>query len=168
VAAIAPVSNVDLLVPLIPGTPGQGYLVMALYGLAAVQPSFDPLTVLAPPARQRVPVLTSGCLYEILAGYRTLQAGQLVLGGSLPQPVVEQLAHYDNPAQAAPSAPILIVQGTADEAVPFDITAGPLLDQLNDYAQPITFVPLRNENHDGAVFASTTVVADWIAARFAA
>ena len=168
VAAIAPVSNVDLLAPLIPGTPGQGYLVMALYGLAAVQPSFDPLTVLAPPARQRVPVLQSGCLYEILAEYQSLNAGQLVLGGgALPQPVVDQLARYDNPAQVAPSAPILIVQGTADEAVPYDITAGPLLDQLGT-SQPVTFVPVPNANHDGAVFASTTTVADWIAARFTA
>jgi len=165
VAAIAPVSNVNLLAPLIPGTPGQGYLVMALYGLAAVQPSFDPLTVLAPPARQQVPVLQSGCLYEILAAYQSLHAGQLVLGGALPQPVVNQLAQYDNPAQSAPSAPILIVQGTADEAVPYDITAGPLLDQLGD-SQPVTFVGVPNANHDGAVFASTTTVADWIAARF--
>ena len=167
VAAIAPVSNVNLLVPLIPGTPGQGYLVMALYGLAAVQPSFDPLTVLAPPARQRVPVLESGCLYEILAQYQSLKAGQLVLGGSLPQAVVDQLAQYDNPARTAPSAPILIVQGTADEAVPAGIT-DVLRAQLEEYSQPVDFVSLTNENHDGAVFASTTTVADWIAARFAA
>lgn len=50
--------------------------------------------------------------------------------------------------------------------MPFDITAGPLLDQLNAYDQPVTFGPLQNETHDGAVFASVTVVADWIAARF--
>ena len=166
VAAIAPVSNVDLLAPLIPGTPGQGYLVMALYGLQAVEPTFDPLKVLGPLARRRVPVLESGCLYEILAEYQSLKAGQLVLGRKLPQPVVDQLARYDNPAQQPPSAPILIVQGTADEAVPFDITAGPLLGRLNAYDQPVTFVPLQNETHDGAVFASVTVVADWIAARF--
>lgn len=168
VAAIAPVSNVDLLAPLIPGTPGQGYLVMALYGLQAVEPSFDPLKVLGPLARRRVPVLESGCLYEILAEYQSLQAGQLVLGRKLPQPVVDRLAHYDNPAQQPPSAPILLVQGTADDAVPYDITAGPLFSQLDAGSQPVTFVPLENETHDGAVFASVTVVADWIAARFTA
>jgi pimeloyl-ACP methyl ester carboxylesterase len=166
VAAIAPVSNVNLLAPLIPGTPGQGYLVMALYGLATVQPSFDPLTVLAPPARQRVPVLQSGCLYEILASYQGLNAGQLVLGGALPQPVVDQLAHYDNPGQVASSAPILLVHGRLDEAVPYDIAAPALLDQLDDYAQPVQLVTLDDANHDGAVFASVTIVADWIADRF--
>ena len=53
VAAIAPASNVDLLAPLIPGTPGQGYLVMALYGVAAVDPSFKPANVLAAPAEAK-------------------------------------------------------------------------------------------------------------------
>ncbi|MEU4220357.1 lipase family protein [Actinoplanes sp. NPDC026623] len=166
VSAIAPVSNVDLLAPVIPGTPGQGYLVMALYGLNAVEPGFDPFTVLARPAQEKVPVLQSGCLLEILDAYAPLTARQLLNGGSLPPPVVRKLAQYDNPAQSAPSAPILIVQGTADEAVPYQITAGPLLNQLNAYNQPVTFVPLEGETHDGAVFASTTLVADWIAARF--
>ena len=166
VAAIAPASNVDLLAPAIPGTPGQGYLVMALYGLAAVQPSFDPLTVLAPPARQRVPVLQSGCLMEILAGFQSLTADELLLNGALPQPVVDRLARYANPAQVASSAPILLVQGTADEAVPYDITAGPLLAKLRTYPPPVRFVPLQDQNHDGAVFASTKLVADWIANRF--
>jgi alpha-beta hydrolase superfamily lysophospholipase len=166
VAAIAPASNVDLLAPVIPGTPGQGYLVMALYGLAAVQPSFDPLTVLAPPARQRVPVLESGCLLEILEKYQALQPRELLVGGALPQRVVDRLAHYANPAQAPSSAPILLVQGTADEAVPYDITAGPLLEQLETYAPPVRLVTLENETHDGAVFASTKLVADWIATRF--
>lgn len=166
VAAIAPASNVDLLAPAIPGTPGQGYLVMALYGLAAVQPSFDPLTVLAAPARQRVGVLQSSCLYPILEAFAPLTAEQLLIGGALPQPVVDKLARYANPGQQASSAPILVVQGTADEAVPYDITAGPLLTQLRAYAQPVRFVALRDQTHDGAVFASVNLVADWIAARF--
>jgi pimeloyl-ACP methyl ester carboxylesterase len=166
VAAIAPVSNVDLLAPLIPGTPGQGYLVMALYGLNAQDPTFDPNTVLNKPARQRTSVLQSGCLIEILDTYASLTADQLLVGGALPQPVVDTLAHYDNPAQSAPSAPILIVQGTADEAVPYDITAGPLLDELHAYDQPVDFVPVDGANHDGAVFATVDQVADWIAARF--
>jgi predicted esterase len=166
VAAIAPASNVDLLAPLIPGTPGQGYLVMALYGLAAVQPSFDPQTVLAGHARDRLPVLQSGCLLEILTAYQSLRPRQLLTDGALPAPVVAQLAHYANPAQAPSTAPILLVQGTADEAVPYDITAGPLLDQLKAYAPPVTFVPLEGENHDGAVVASVDIVADWIATRF--
>jgi fermentation-respiration switch protein FrsA (DUF1100 family) len=167
VAAIAPVSNVDLLAPFIPGTPGQGYLVMALHGLNAVDPTVIPATILAPPARLRSPVLLTGCLYEILDRFAPLTATELLINGALPASVVSKLATYGNPATSAPSAPVLIVQGTADEAVPFDITAGPLVGQLQTYSQPVEFVPVEGANHDDAVFATVEVVADWIAARFA-
>ncbi|MEU7906897.1 alpha/beta fold hydrolase [Actinoplanes sp. NPDC049118] len=168
VSAIAPVSNVQIFAPLIPGTPGQGYLVMGLYGLNAVNPSFDPNSVLAAPAKQRTGVLQSGCLYEILAAYETLTAEELLVDGALPQPVVDQLAANDDPAQSAPTAPVLLIQGTDDEAVPYGLTAGPLLDQLTGYqTQPVDFVAVDGANHDQAVFATTGQVANWIAARFA-
>ena len=164
--ALAPVSNLDLIAPQIPGTPGQGYLVMALYGIKAVEPGFDPNRVLAPPAQRRTPVLESGCLLEILSAYEPLSATDLVVGGTVPQGVLDRLARYGNPAQSPPSAPILLVHGTADEAVPYGITAGPLLDQLSTYHQPVRLVTIDGADHEGAVFRSTTLVADWIAARF--
>ncbi|MCY1139174.1 alpha/beta fold hydrolase [Actinoplanes sp. Pm04-4] len=166
VSAVAPVSNADLFAPLIPGTPAQGYLVMALYGLQAVDPTVNPNTILAAPARQRTGVLQSGCLNDILTAYQSLTASELLVGGALPQSVIAKLSKTANPAQKAPSSPILLIQGTADEAVPYVITAGPLLTQLTAYNQPVQFVELDGATHDGAVFQSTTLVADWIAARF--
>ncbi|MET8150458.1 alpha/beta fold hydrolase [Actinoplanes sp. NPDC049668] len=168
VSSIAPVSNVPIFAPLVPGTSGQGYLVMGLYGLNAVNPAFDPNSVLAAPAKQRTSVLQSGCLYEILAAYESLTAEELLVGGALPQPVVDQLAAYDDPAQSAPTAPVLLVHGTEDEAVPYVLTAGPLLEQLTAYqTQPVEFLSVDGANHDQSVFATTGQVAAWIAARFA-
>jgi len=164
VAAIAPVSNIDVLAPLIPGTPGQGYLVMALYGLSTVDPSVNPNTLLAAPARQRATVLQRGCLYEILDAYAPLTPEQLLVGGKLPDSVTAKLARYGNPAQTAPSAPILIVQGTDDEAVPLFVTEI-LLEQLAQYRQPVEFWRIEGANHDGAVFQTVDRVANWIAAR---
>ena len=164
-AAIAPVSNVDVLAPLIPGTPQQGYLVMGLYGLSAVDSSFSPASVLNAPARQRTSVLQTGCLNEILAAYSTLTAGQLLVGGALPAPVVAELAHFDNPGQSAPTAPVLIVQGTADEAVPAAVTANYLLPELGD-SQQVRYVPIDGATHDSAVVDSAGLVADWIAGHF--
>jgi len=166
VAAIAPASNLDLVAPFIPGTPGQGYYVMGLYGINAIEPTFDPNAYMAAPARARTGVLRTGCLYEILDAYANLTAEQLVPNGQVPQIVLDKLAQYGNPATSPPSAPILIVQGTEDEAVPYEITAGPLMDELSVYRQPVEFVPLEGQNHDGAVFASTETVATWIAQHF--
>ena len=166
VSAIAPVSNLDILAPLIPGTPGQGYFPMAMAGLSAVENSIQPLTVLAPPAQQKASVLATGCLNQILAAYQNLTAEQLVNGGTVPQWVLNDLAHYGNPAQTAPTAPMLIVQGTDDEAVPYFLTHDYLLPELQAYSQPVQFVSITGADHEGAVFQSTTTVANWIAGRF--
>jgi pimeloyl-ACP methyl ester carboxylesterase len=166
VSAIAPVSNADLFAPLIPGTPGQGYLVMGLYGLQAVDTTFSGTSPLATPAKLRTPVLAAGCLNEILSTYQSLTASQLLVGGTLSTSVVNELVHFVNPAQQPSSAPILLIQGTDDEAVPYDITAEALLPELQQYSQPVQFVPVQGADHDEAVTATTSLVANWIAARF--
>jgi pimeloyl-ACP methyl ester carboxylesterase len=166
VSAIAPVSNADLFAPLIPGTPGQGYLVMGLYGLQAVDTTFSGTSPLAMPAKLRTPVLAAGCLNEILSTYQSLTRDQLLVGGALSNSVVNELVHFVNPAQQPSSAPILLIQGTEDEAVPYDITAEALLPELQQYSQPVQFVPVQGADHDGAVTATTSLVANWIAARF--
>jgi pimeloyl-ACP methyl ester carboxylesterase len=166
VSAIAPVSNADLFAPLIPGTPGQGYLVMALFGLQTVDTTFSATSPLATPAKGRTAVLAAGCLNEILAAYKPLTADQLLVGGALSSSLVNELVHFVNPAQQPSSAPILLVQGTADEAVPYDITAGALLPELQAYSQPVQFVPVQGADHDGAVTATTALVANWIQSQF--
>ena len=167
VVSIAPVSNAETFAPLVPGTPGQGYLVMGLFGLQAQDPSVNATALLANPAKLRTPVLQAGCLNEILSTYQGLTADQLLVNGQLPASVLTKLAHYDNPGQRPPTAPVLLIQGTDDETVPYDFTLA-LSQQLTDYhTQPIEFLPVENADHDESVFATTTTVANWIAARFA-
>jgi alpha-beta hydrolase superfamily lysophospholipase len=165
-AAIAPASNVDVLAPDIPGTPGQGYLVMGLYGLNAVEPTFLPATVLAAPARAKTPVLQTGCLNEILAAYANLTRTELLTGGNLPASWVNKLKQYDNPGQSAPTAPILVVQGLDDQAVPAPVTEIFLIPQLSNWpGAQVEYRPIANADHDQAVVQTTGSVADWIAAR---
>jgi pimeloyl-ACP methyl ester carboxylesterase len=167
VSAIAPVSNAQIFAPLIPGTPAQGYLVMALYGLQAVDSSAAAASTLAVPARTRTSVLATGCLYEILNAYAPLTADQLLVGGALSAPTVTKLEHYLNPAQQKPTAPVLVVQGTEDEDVPYDITHDALLPELQAWGnEPIDFLPVAGADHDGAVAQTTAQVATWIASKF--
>ncbi|MBG0562369.1 alpha/beta fold hydrolase [Actinoplanes aureus] len=168
-ASIAPLSNADVLAPFIPGTPAQGYFVMALYGVNAVEPTFQPFTYLAAPAEARVGVLQTGCLFEILDAYDELTAAQLVNGGVVPGAVLNKFRQYLNPGQTSPSAPVLIVHGTADEAVPFFLSEDYLVPQLKQQypSLSVEFVPIPGANHDQAVIQSADLVADWIAARLA-
>jgi len=164
-ASIAPVSNAATLAPLIPGTPNQGYLVMGLYGLQTVDSSFSASSVLASPAKAKTSVLSSGCLMEILAAYQNFSASQLLVGGALPDSVVAKLDHWVSPAQTAPTAPILLIQGTADESVPAFLTEM-LVDELHHYSQPVTYQKIHGATHDSAVVDSATTVATWLAGRF--
>ncbi|MEU4622645.1 alpha/beta fold hydrolase [Actinoplanes sp. NPDC023801] len=164
-AAIAPVSNTQEFINYIPGTAAQGYLVMALYGVSVVDPTFKWKDVLAAPAEEKLGVLQSGCLYDILDAYDEFTAEQLVEGGVVSDAVLAKMASYENPAQTAPSAPVLLVHGTADDAVPYfasEILAG----QIAGYGVPVTFQTVENATHDGAVTQTAALVANWIATRF--
>jgi pimeloyl-ACP methyl ester carboxylesterase len=165
-ASIAPVSGIPALAAMIPGTPIQGYLVMGLYGLNAVDPSFSPNSVLAPAAKSKQTVLSSGCLNEILTAYQSLTASQLLIGGALPDAVVTKLTSYDEPAQTTTTASVLLVQGDADTTIPVELTRDVLLPQLQTYAPTVTYVEVPNGTHDSAVTDSAGDVATWLAARF--
>jgi pimeloyl-ACP methyl ester carboxylesterase len=167
VVAIAPVNHVEILAPAIPDFPNRGYLVMALAGLSTVEPTVNPAALLAAPARLRLPVLLTGCLNEILAAYEPLEGDNFLAGGTLPQTVVDKMVRWENPAQSPPSAPILLVQGTADEAVPAFVTEMLATDKNDAYpSRLIELKEYEGEDHEGAVFASVDYVSDWIATRF--
>jgi pimeloyl-ACP methyl ester carboxylesterase len=164
-AALAPVSNTQEFINYIPGSEAQGYLVMALYGVSVVDPAFKWKDVLAAPAEAQLGVLQSGCLYDILGTYQNFAPGDLVEGGQVPAAAVAKMASYENPLQTAPSAPVFLVHGTADTAVPYfasEILAG----QIADYGVPVTFHTVDGATHDGAVTETAALVANWIATRF--
>jgi pimeloyl-ACP methyl ester carboxylesterase len=168
VVGIAPVSHVDVLAPQIPFAPNRGYLVMALAGLTTVDPSVRLRDLLADPAEQELPSLENGCLNEILTAYADLDDPNLFLeGGTLPQTVVRKLAYWDNPGQSPPSAPILLVQGTADDAVPYTVTRS-LARELNRYGTAtVEYKEYEGATHEGAVIESVAFVDRWITTRFA-
>lgn len=165
--ALAPASNVNLLAAGIPGTPGNGYLVLGLIGLAAVDPSVDVKALLAPPAEALLPVAYTGCYVEVLTAYQGLTAEQLIEGGSLPADILAKFGQYGNPAQQAPTAPTLLVHGDADEAVPAAVTQQLLHPQLCAYGTPVQLNIYPGQSHDPVIPASSVDVIAYLHARFA-
>src|SRR5215213_5851586 len=119
--AIAPATSIDVIAPALVGTPVQGYLVMALAGLAAVDPSVQLEDVLAPDALERLGVLESGCFDEVMAAFSELSPDELLVGGAVSDALVAKFA-ASNPGQEAPNAPVLLVQGSIDDTIPADFT----------------------------------------------
>jgi len=166
VVAFAPASNLDLLAQGILGTPGQGYLVMALTALASIDNSVHVNQILAQPALDRIAVLDTGCVDEILGAYADLTPAQMVVGGQVPQSIVSKLAHYGNPAQQPSSAPTLLVQGTADQTVPPDLTAY-LESQMCTVHDTVSLQYAEGIDHDSLPSHTIDLVRQYIIDRFA-
>ncbi len=167
VVAIAPVSNLDIIGPALVGTPLQGYLAMAVFGLAAVDPSVHPQDILAPPALSRSGVLDTGCFNEIIAAYAPLTADQMVIGGVLPDSLVADSAAHSNPAQQPNTAPVFLVQGDADTTIPPDLTGLLQLEECAVNTVPTQLTLYPGQDHDPVLYASQSDVAAYITARFA-
>jgi pimeloyl-ACP methyl ester carboxylesterase len=165
VVAIAPASNLDIIASAIPGTPGQGYLAFAVYGLAAVDPTVHPEEILAQRALDLAGTLDTGCFNEVLAAYAPLTADEMVVGGVLPDSFLAKLAR-SNPAQQPGNAPVFLVQGGADQTIPPDLTQ--FLQQqecaINTVATRLTIY--TGQDHDPVLYASQADVVSYVTARF--
>jgi acetyl esterase/lipase len=164
VVGMAAASDLDQLAEAIVGTRGQGYLVMALSGLAAVDPTVHPELLLAPPALRRVGVLETGCFQEIIGGFADLTAEQLLLGGALPPQIVAKFA-ISNPGQHRGDAPILLLHGEADETVP-SFVSDDLLDAYCAKGTPASVRKYPEATHDSILIDSSVDALDWINGRF--
>lgn len=162
--ALAPASSLERIVPAVVGTPVQGYLVMAVSGLAALDPTVQLDQVLAQPALDRVGVLESGCFDEVMAAFGDLTADELLVGGELSDALLAKFAAND-PGQAAPGAPVLLVQGLIDDTVPADVTRS-LQGQLCTFGESVQLAEYPGLGHIDLLPAAQADVIDYIAARF--
>jgi acetyl esterase/lipase len=160
----AAASDLDQLAAGIVGTPGQGYLVMALSGLAAVDPAVRPTRLLAWPALSRTHVLESGCFMDIIGEFADLTADELLVGGALPPQIVERFA-VNNPGQRQGHAPILLQTGEADDTVP-PFVADNLLAAYCAKDTAIAVQKYAGSTHDLIVIDASTDALAWIDDRF--
>jgi pimeloyl-ACP methyl ester carboxylesterase len=162
--ALAPLSNLDLITPGLAGTPLQGYLVMAIYGLSAVDPTVQPEDILAQPALDRVSALETGCFAEVHAAFPDLTADELLVGGQLSDALIAKFAE-SNPGQVAGGSPVLLVQGLSDDTIPADLTQY-FHSQLCAFDQPVQLTEYPGLGHVEVLAGSQGDVIDYITARF--
>jgi pimeloyl-ACP methyl ester carboxylesterase len=162
--ALAPASNIDLIAPALAGTPVQGYLMMAISGLAAVDSTVHPEQILGQPALDRISVLESGCFDEVMAAYADLTPDELLVGGQLSDAVVAKFA-ASNPGQKAANSPVLLVQGMDDDTIPADLTEY-FQSQLCAFDQPVQLTEYAGAGHVDVLPASQEDVIDYISDRF--
>mgnify|MGYP000971924387 CR=1 FL=1 len=74
---------------------------------------------------------------------------------------VEKFLENNQPATEKINVPVMIIQGTADMAVPYPVT-NTLQQGLKDMGTTVTFVPVQNASHTEAIVESRTQLLTFI------
>lgn len=170
VAAVAPVTSVLDLAPTGDQPPPSGqsaFTAMVLYAWARHYGTFQLQSVLTPAGIADLSAVSSSCVNTIASLYDAVDPGRFFLPGWQASPAVQAANRANRPGNAPTSAPILVVQGTADAVVPFTQTTRFVTRQLcrNQY-DTVDYVAERGVGHSQALDRSTTLIDQWLQARF--
>ena len=169
VVAGAPPSQFEAIYAFLTGSPFQYYLFMAGAGLnVAYGNAIAPLSqVMTPEGQSLLPILGQGC-----SGYLAQHLNQLSLASIVPKdpftiPAWKPLLEANDPGNfTTPStAPLLIIQGGADEQIPVVTTQ--LLEQHEcSIGQDVERWIYPGQSHSGVISVSLNDMITWIGDRF--
>jgi pimeloyl-ACP methyl ester carboxylesterase len=170
VAAVAPVTSVLDLAPTGDQPPPSGqsaFTAMVLYAWARHYRTFGLGSVLTPAGIADLSAVSSSCVNAIASLYDAVAPGRFFLPGWQARPAVQAANRANRPGDAPTSAPILIVQGTADDVVPFAQTTRFVSRQLcRSQYDTVDYVAERGVGHSQALDQSTALIDRWLQARF--
>ena len=170
VAAVAPVTSVLELAPTGDQPPPSGqsaFTAMALFAWAQHYRTFPLRKVLTPAGRAGSSAVSSSCVDGVASLYDAVSPTRFFLPGWQEQPAIQAANQANRPGGSPTSAPILVVQGTADEVVPFGQTTDFVGRRLcRSQYDTVDYVTERGVTHTQVLDLSTTVINRWIRARF--
>jgi pimeloyl-ACP methyl ester carboxylesterase len=170
VVAGAPPSQFNVLYPVLVSSPYRYFLFMLAAGYhVAYGTRTAPLSeVLTPLGMSLLPVLGQGCSTYVATRVDPIPAAMLLKGNPFDLPKWKPLLEANDPgsvAQAA-SAPLLIIQGGADDVIPV-ATSQVLMTHLCSIGQDVERWIYPGQTHSGVVGPSATDMTHWISDRFA-
>ncbi len=170
VAAVAPVTSVLDLAPTGDQPPPSGqsaFTAMALFAWARHYGTFQLGKVLTPAGLAGIPAVASSCVDGVASLYDAVPPARFFLPGWQHLPGVQAANRANRPGNSPTSAPILVVQGTADEVVPFGRTTSFVGTRLcQSQYDSVDYVAEQGVGHSQVLDLSTTVINRWIRARF--
>ena len=170
VAAVAPVTSVLELAPTGDGLPPSGqsaFTAMVLFAWARHYRTFGLASVLTPAGLADLPAVTNSCVDGVASLYDAVPPAHFFLPRWEQDPAVQAANRANSPGTAPTPAPILVVQGTADEVVPFHRTTSFVDDDLcRSQYDEVDYVAVQGAGHSQALDVSSSTVTRWIRARF--
>jgi pimeloyl-ACP methyl ester carboxylesterase len=174
VVSEAPVTSLFALASSVPPGPRSvvdqrnEFVMMALFAWSTVDPAVSLPSLLTPQATRLVPVLAGACSGEAGSVVNGLPPSRLFRTGWEHEGALAQIDEANDPGHAPTTAPILVVQGTADTLIPAAAThafvRGSLCRQQGDV---VDYAPLTGSGHGDVVNAGLPLVMHWLAQRLA-
>jgi pimeloyl-ACP methyl ester carboxylesterase len=140
---------------------------MALFAWARHYRTFDLERVLTPAGLAGIPAVSSSCIDGVASLYDAVPPARFFLPGWEQQPAVQAANLANRPGSSPTSAPILVVQGTADEVVPYGRTTNFVDTRLcHSQYDTVDYVAEPGVGHSQVLDLSTDMINRWIQARF--
>ena len=140
---------------------------MVLYAWARHYRTFGLGSVLTPAGLADLSAVSSSCVDTVASLYDAVAPGRFFLPGWEARPAVQAANRANRPGNSPTSAPILVVQGTVDEVVPYPQTTRFIANQLcRDQYDTVDYVAERGVGHSQSLDQSTALVNRWLQSRF--
>jgi pimeloyl-ACP methyl ester carboxylesterase len=171
VVAVAPVASITELAPVVPGNrddPDAGFAVMALSAWSDTYGNIPLDSVLTDQAVREATVMTTACSGAVDTAYDGTPTDRLFRTEWSTTPSLRAADLANQPGHAPTATPVLVVQGTADNLVPYASTTRLVTDSLCDTQHDLVrYVAVPGAGHLGALDVDQPVILRWIAARVA-
>jgi alpha-beta hydrolase superfamily lysophospholipase len=169
VAAVAPVTSILEFAPS-PHRRTDGsiaYLVMAAYAWSRTYGNFPLDTVLTDKALRSDGDFTSGCALAVESAYDPVAAKTWLVPGWEDNSGLLGDDQVNRPGGQPTSAPLLVVQGTADAVVPATVTDRFVAAELCTAEQDtVDYVPISGASHSGVLASGESAILRWVSQRF--
>ncbi len=123
--------------------------------------------LLTPSAMAGIGQLTAMCDTAVTDAYTRTSSAAVFTPGAATNPALVALGRANTPGAVPTAAPILIVQGSADDEVNASGTTSFVTHVCAVQPDRLTYTVYHGATHDGVLTAARTEVLGWIAARFA-
>ena len=171
VAAVAPVTSVLELAPTGDRPPPSGqsaFTAMVLFAWAHHYRTFGLASVLTPAGLAGLSAVSTSCIDGVASLFDAVAPSRFFLPGWEQDPAVQAANRANRPGGAPTSAPILVVQGTADEVVPFDETTSFVGRSLcRSQYDTVDYLAVPGVGHTQVLADADHSINRWIQARFA-
>ena len=171
VAAVAPVTSVLELAPTGDEPPPSGqsaFTAMALFAWARHYGTFGLDSVLTPVGLADLPAVSTSCVDGVASVFDAVAPSRVFVTGWEQDPAVQAANRANQPGGSPTSAPILVVQGTGDEVVPYGRTTSFVSSRLcHSQYDAVDYLVEPRAGHSQTLDAAATTINRWIRARFA-